>query len=56
MQQAEEFGDVFRNQDFSGVMCYERILDEVGAVALEGEDVRRYKIACMIPFYFDRIT
>ena len=54
MSTIEVFGDVFRNQDFSGVMCYERILDEVGAITLEGEDIRRYKISCMIPFYYDR--
>ena len=56
LQQMEDFGNVFRNQDFSGIMCYERSIDIIGAVTLEGEDLRRFKVECRIPFYFDRVA
>ena len=56
VQQAGEFADVFHNQDFSGVMCYERRIDVVGAVTLTDEDIRQFKIACLIPFYYDRVA
>ena len=53
LEQAGEFGVIFHNQDFSGVMCYAQKLSVVGAVTLEGDDVRRFKISCTVPFYFD---
>lgn len=52
--EAEVFGDIFSDKDLSGVMCYSSNIKVVGAATLENEDIRRFKIAITVPYYYDR--
>lgn len=54
--EAEVMGEIFNNQSFAGIVFYASTIRDIGAVALEDEDIRRYKVNVTIPYYYDKET